>query len=105
MITSSIWASFTLRGAPGRGSSGTLSFVLAANTGDIRFQENPGYAFTELNSSPQAFLGDHWYFAEIDWGVGGGLTGKLFDSDGTTLLNTVTSSYTLFTLVGIAFGG
>ncbi|HCH66246.1 MAG TPA: hypothetical protein DFR83_25810, partial [Deltaproteobacteria bacterium] len=28
--------------------SGTKSFVLAANTGDIRFQDNPSYGYTEL---------------------------------------------------------
>jgi hypothetical protein len=87
----------------GASAAGTLSFVLAGNTGDIRFQENPGYGLTELDTSPQAFVADKWYRIEVEWDLGGTLTGRLFDSDGTTLLNTVTSSSNLFTSGGIAF--
>lgn len=89
----------------GASSAGTLSFVLAPNTGDIRFQENPSYGFTELGSSPQSFVADQWYRVEVDWDVGGMLTGSLYASDGTTLLNSVTSSSNLFTSGGIAFRG
>ena len=32
-------------------SAGTRSFVLAPNTGDIRFQDNPGYSYTELTTT------------------------------------------------------
>ncbi len=89
----------------GAGPAGTLSFVLAPNSGDIRFQENPGFSFTELNSSPQTFAADKWYRAEVVWGIGGSLTGNLYDSDGATLLNSVASFSNLFTSGGIAFRG
>jgi hypothetical protein len=89
----------------GSSPAGTLSFVLAPNTGDIRFQENPNYGFVELNTSAQSFVADKWYRAEVVWGVGGSLTGNLYDSDGTTLLNSVTDSSTLYTSGGIAFRG
>jgi hypothetical protein len=109
--TLSVWVNFfstaDARAYFGFGASalGTLSFVLAPNTGDIRFQENAGYAFNELNSSAQSFTADKWYRAEVIWGVGGSLTGNLFDSDGTTLLNTVTAASTLYSSGGIAFRG
>ncbi len=32
-------------------TSGTRSFVLAPNTGDIRFQDNPGYGYVELTTT------------------------------------------------------
>src|SRR5262249_44485073 len=45
----------------------------------------------------------HWYRFEVDWGSTGNITGKLLDSDGSTVLNTVTASSTAFTSGGIAF--
>lgn len=89
----------------GASAAGTLSFVLAPNTGDIRFQENPNFGFTSLDTSAQSFVANKWYRAEVEWGLGGSLTGRLYDSDGQTLLNTVTSASTLFTSGGIAFRG
>jgi hypothetical protein len=89
----------------GASSTGTLSFVLAPNTGQIIFQQNAGYFFADIGSSPQAFEADRWYRAEVLWGSGGLLTGRLFDSDGTTLLNTVNASSSLSSEGGIAFRG
>lgn len=89
----------------GSSAAGTLSFVLAPNSGDIRFQENASYGFNELDTSAQSFIANKWYRAEVVWGVGGSLTGNLYDSDGITLLNSVTSSSTLYTSGGIAFRG
>lgn len=89
----------------GSSPAGTLSFVLAPNTGDIRFQENNAFGFTQLDTSPQSFVANRWYRAEVIWGLGGNLTGNLYDSDGVTLLNTVNSSSSLFTSGGIAFRG
>jgi hypothetical protein len=87
----------------GASAAGTLSFVLAGNTGDILLQENLAYSFSDLNSSPQTFVADKWYRVQVEWAPGGSLTGRLFDSDGTTLLNTVSSNSNLFTSGGIAF--
>jgi hypothetical protein len=109
--TISAWINFNdtadARAYFGFGASdlGTLSFVLAPNTGDIRFQENQGYGFTELDTSAQTFLADTWYLAEVIWGLGGSLTGNLYASDGITLLNSVTSASTLYSTGGIAFRG
>jgi hypothetical protein len=40
---------------------------------------------------------------EVDWGTSGKIIGKLFDSNGTTLLSQVTARSTTFTSGGIAF--
>lgn len=84
---------------------GTQSFVLASNSGDIRFQNNFGWGFTELDTSAQAFLLDHWYLAEVVWGLGGSVIGNLYDSDGTTLLNSVSSTVSYSSTGGIALRG
>ncbi len=44
---------------------GTRSFVIATNTGDIRFQENIDYGYTELTIEPTTFVLDAWYSFEI----------------------------------------
>src|SRR5262249_39376904 len=48
---------------------------------------------------------NHWYRLQVDWGATGAITGKLFDSNGTTLLKTVTGTSTAITSGGIAFNG
>lgn len=74
-------------------ASGTRSFVIAPNAGDIRFQDNPGYTYTELTTSPQAFTANAWYRAVVVYQGGGMYEGRLYDSDGVTLLNSVTHDY------------
>ena len=108
--TLSVWVMFG--GLSGRAyfgfgttAGGTQSFVLAPNTGDIRFQNNPGFNFDELDTSAQTFAADHWYRAEVLWGAGGAVTGNLYDSDGTTLLNSVSSTVSFSSAGGIAFRG
>ncbi|HFQ80608.1 MAG TPA: PEP-CTERM sorting domain-containing protein [Desulfobacterales bacterium] len=73
--------------------SGGDSFVSAPNTSDIRFQENPGYGFIELNTSSQSWNIGNWYFAEVLLGPGNTAIGNLYGSDGTTLLNTVSHTF------------
>ncbi len=75
------------------------SFVVARNTGDIRFQDNPNYGFTELNIVRQSFT-SQWYYAEVEFLGGGQVIGRVFDDDGTTLLNSVSQSYSDSSLVG-----
>jgi hypothetical protein len=86
----------------GATSSGTLSIVAAG--GLFQLRNNPGYnSVTVLGSVSQDFQANHWYRLQVDWGSTGNITGKLFDSDGTTLLNTVTGFTNLVTSGGIAF--
>ena len=89
-------------------SSGSKSFVGAPNTGDIRFQDNPNYGFVELTTSSQSWQRGAWYFAEVIFEAGNTAVGNLYASDGITLLNTVTETYSDSFDGGIAirsFGG
>jgi hypothetical protein len=81
-------------------AGGASSFVVAWNTGDIRFQNNPGYGFNELNVLPVSLSTDKWYRAEVVFGAGA-ITGNLYDSDGVTLLHSLVASG----LTGGASGG
>jgi hypothetical protein len=79
----------------GASASGTLSVVLAPNTGQFLVQNNSGYGFTNIGSAGApagGYLANHWYRLEVDWGSTGSITGQLFDSNGQTLLDTVTAS-------------
>jgi hypothetical protein len=87
----------------GASAKGTLSVVLAANTGQLIIQQNPGFGFQNLASVSQRYRASHWYHVVVSWGITGTITAKLYDSDGKTLLNTVTATTTLFTSGGIAF--
>jgi hypothetical protein len=107
--TASVWLQFA-GSADGRayfgfgaGDNGTLSLVAAPNTGQLIIQSNVNYGFTNLAAVGQHYLANHWYRLEVDWGTSGKIVGKLFDSNGTTLLNTVTATTKVITAGGIAF--
>jgi hypothetical protein len=89
----------------GASSAGTLSMVLAGNTGELLIQENSGFSYNDIGTVGQTYQTGHWYRMEVTWATGGNITGRLFDSDGITLIRTVTAHTTLFTQGGIAFRG
>jgi hypothetical protein len=89
----------------GASATGTLSMVLGGNTGTLNLQRNAGFGFLDIGVVPQTWVANKWYRFEVVWGVGGAITGRLFDSDGTTLLNTVTATDTTITSGGLAFRG
>jgi hypothetical protein len=109
--TISVWLKFsgTADGrayfAFGASSTGTLSLVAAPNTGQLIIQSNLGYGFSNLAAVNQTYQPNHWYRLEVDWGTSGKIVGKLFDSDGTTLLKSVTATTTAITSGGIGFRG
>ena len=87
----------------GADASGTLSMVMAPNSGTLLIQRNAGYGYLDIGSAPQTWLADQWYRMEVEWKTDGDITGRLYDSDGTTLLNMVTANDTTITSGGIAF--
>lgn len=87
----------------GAGAGGTLSLVAAPNSGQLILQQNLNYGFTNLAVVSQSYLANHWYRLEVDWGTSGKIVGKLFDSNGTTLLKSVTATTKAITSGGIAF--
>jgi hypothetical protein len=104
----SVWVSFF--GGFGRayfgfGASnrGTLSAVLANDSGQLIIQSNGAFGFNDLAAVNQNFLFNHFYRLEVTWAAGGGITARLFDTDGVSLLNTVKANDNGITKGGIAF--
>ena len=89
----------------GASANGALSVVMGSNTGTFIIQDNAGYGFSEIAAVTQSFQASHWYRIDVVWGVGGSIIANLFDSDGTTLLNTVSATDNSVTSGGIAFRG
>ena len=87
----------------GASAAGALSLVAAPNTKQLILQSNSGYGYTDLAAVNQSWQANHWYKLEVDWGTNGAITGKVFDSNGTTLLQSVTTTNTSVTAGGIAF--
>jgi subtilisin family serine protease len=87
----------------GASAAGAYSIVVASNTGQLLLQLNRSFGYTTIGSAAQEWTYDKWYRLEVEWGVGGNITGWLFDSDGTTLLNTVTAVDSTYVYGGIAF--
>jgi len=77
--------------------------VLAPNSGQLIIQDNSGYGFFDLAAVGQAYQTNHWYFIQVAWGTNGTITGRLYNSDGQTLLNTVQATATDISAGGIAF--
>jgi hypothetical protein len=73
-------------------SSGCKSFVIAPNTTDIMFQTNSGWGFSSHATVNQTFTASHWYLAELTI-AGSVATGRLYDSDGSTLLNSTSHDF------------
>jgi hypothetical protein len=79
-------------------TGGTLAVVMAANTNQLIIQKDAGgngvASFSNIATAAQTYLPDHWYRLEATWGAGGAITGRLYDSDGTTLLSSVSGTTT-----------
>jgi subtilisin family serine protease len=87
----------------GASPKGTLSIVMAPSTGQLLIQRNADYDYEDIGAASQSWEGDHWYRMELVWETDGDILGSLYDSDGTTLLNTVSANDTMFSSGGIAF--
>jgi len=89
----------------GATAGGTYCIIAAANSNTFLIQKNVGYSYNTIGSVSQYWASNKWYRLEVEWGIGGDIVGNLYDSDGTTLLNTVTASSDTYTSGGIAFRG
>jgi hypothetical protein len=74
-------------------AAGCKSLVLAFNTDDIRFHDNPGFGYTELNETDVQVGTGRWYFLEVEVEPEGRAMGRLYEADGTTLVATVTQTF------------
>ena len=87
----------------GASAGGTYSAIAAPNTSTFIIQLNQSYDFADLASTPQVWLYNHWYRIEVQWDIGGLITARLYDSNGASLLNTVSATNSSYTSGGIAF--
>jgi len=84
--------------------AGCYSAICAPNTTSFMIQRNDGYGYTTLAEYPYAnWIRYYWYRVEVVWGVGGLITANLYDSDGVTLLATVSAVDNTYTAGGVAF--
>jgi len=84
----------------GASGSGCWSLVMAPNTNEFKFQQNIAYGYTELAAVSFTYTTGKWYRMEVTFTGTTSVTGRLYDSDGTTVLATVTT-----TLPGLSSGG
>jgi subtilisin-like proprotein convertase family protein len=89
----------------GASAAGTLSLVLAPETHELLIENNLGFGFSPIGRVHQNYSPDRWYRAEVTWGVGGMVVGRLYDSDGSTLLGSVTAIDNSVSSGGIAIRG
>lgn len=105
----SVWVRFTNTSgsrayfAFGASAGGTLSLVAAPNSNQLLLQDNGGYNFTTLAAVNQKYLSNHWYRLEVDWCKGGAIVGRLYDSNGKTLLTSVGATDATITSGGFGF--
>jgi hypothetical protein len=107
--TISVWMAFvggaTGVAAFGFGASGggTLSLVASPASNQLLLMNDVGYGATTLGATREAFQTNHWYRMEVTWGTSGNIIGRIYDSNGTTLLQTVTGTTNAIKSGGIAF--
>lgn len=70
-------------------NTGANSFVVAPNTGQLLFQNNENFGFSNVVGTNFSFNSNQWYLASVTFGPQ--IVGNLFDSDGTTLLASLTA--------------
>jgi hypothetical protein len=87
----------------GAKSNGTLSLVAAPSTNQLIIQDNGSWGNVDLAAVSQTWLANHWYRLEVSLGTSASIVGRLYDSDGTTLLKSVSVSTNAFSSGGIAF--
>jgi hypothetical protein len=89
-------------------SAGTNSLVLAGNTTELVFQNNSSWGYADVASATQSYTAGQWYYVEIENLGGGNYAGRLYASDGATLLNTINYNFSASCPGGVAlrsFGG
>ncbi|MBN2473342.1 MAG: proprotein convertase P-domain-containing protein [Pirellulales bacterium] len=90
----------------GASATETLFVTLAADLQQIQCGHWQYAGSTDfLAGAGQRFEADTWYRVEAAWGNTGMIEIRLFGSDGTTLLNTITARHATITSGGIGLGG
>jgi hypothetical protein len=85
------------------GETGTFSLVASGNSNQLILQLNSYFWFQDLAVVKFNYTADHWYRLQVDWGEGGKIVGKIFDSDGATLLQSLAANSNAYSNGAIAF--
>jgi len=105
----SMWVYFTAAGRTywgfGADAAGCYSVVVAPNTSEFIIQDNSGYGYIDLAAVPYTYQLNRWYRAELVWNSNTNITANLYDSNGTTLLTSVTTTIAGLTPGGFALRG
>lgn len=92
----------------GASDAGAYSLVIAPSQstatsyGDLVLMRNDGYGFADIATTTQHFQEGKWYRLEASWTESGKIVGRIYDSDGTTLLNSVVAHDTDISAGGVA---
>ena len=89
----------------GASGSGCFSLILAPNTNELIIQNNSGYSYTDVATVSQTYAANTWYRIEVEFITTTSVTCRLYASDGTTILNTVSYSGVTGCPGGIAIRG
>jgi hypothetical protein len=79
--------------------------VLAPEKNSFDFRRSPDYTFPNLKSVTQTYKMNAWYRFELTFNTSTNVTGRLYASNGYTLLNTITLEVPDLLPGGIAFRG
>jgi hypothetical protein len=74
----------------GASAGGCWSVVAAPNTSQLVIMQNAGFGYTDKAFVTQSWTAGHWYRLEVQFVSSKTVRANLYDSDGTTLLNTLT---------------
>jgi hypothetical protein len=86
----------------GANAAGCFSLVAAPNTTELILQHNQSYDYEDLYSITQTWIADNWYKMEISFEGDNNFMFTLYDSDGTTVLNSFMYNITDYTTGGVA---
>lgn len=79
--------------------------VLAPERNSFDFRRSPDYTYPNLKSVSQTYKMNTWYRLELTFNTSTHVTGKLYSSNGTTLINTIELELPNLTPGGISFRG
>ena len=73
----------------GASAGGAWSVVAAPNSGEFMIQRNPAYGYSAVATVSQTWQAGRWYKVVVQFLSTSSVTCNLYDSDGTTLLNSL----------------
>ncbi len=75
----------------GASSAGAWSFGFAPNTRQVVFFRHAAWGFVQITASAATFSENTWYRAEVTFGAGGAVTGRVYSEAGATVATLTTT--------------